>query len=251
MNTAMQAQFNMEGAQGFADPSFASFAMNQPWLKGQSSISNLIAARAQQPVTMASPNSPPAGIQHNPNSPTMHAINAMSGMNPMNEQNLSSVAGPRAPSPSNAFGGKFNFTQAAEIHSDDSDEVDESSGEKALANRDDASDDGKKQLSLPAKNGENGTRYLDITEHLNLPQAEAAKKLGIPTSTLSKRWKEAVRNRKWPYRAICKLDKEIMTLLHNIPQGPDAAPLPEDIETTLGYLLRKRQEELKPVVIRL
>jgi len=53
------------------------------------------------------------------------------------------------------------------------------------------------------------------------------------------------------YRAICKLDKEIMTLLHNIPQGPDAAPLPEDIETTLGYLLRKRQEELKPVVIRL
>jgi hypothetical protein len=241
----MQAQFPMEGSQGFADPSFA-FAMQQPgWLKGQSSIQNLIAARSQQPATIASPNSPPAGV-HNPNSPTMHALNAMSGMNPM-EQNQANMA--RASSP-HAFGGKFNFAQA-EIHSDESDEVDESSGEKALANRDDISDDGKKQLSLPTKNGENGTRYLDITEHLNLPQAEAAKKLGIPTSTLSKRWKEAVRNRKWPYRAICKLDKEIMTLLHNIPQGPDAAPLPEDIETTLGYLLRKRQEELKPVVIRL
>lgn len=241
----MQAQFPMEGTQGFADPSF--FAMQQPWLKGQSSIQNLISARTQQqPATIASPNSPPAGA-HNPNSPTMHAINAMSGMNPM-EQNQVNM--PRATSPSHAFSGKFNFAQA-EIHSDESDEVDESSGEKALANRDDISDDGKKQLSLPTKNGENGTRYLDITEHLNLPQAEAAKKLGIPTSTLSKRWKEAVRNRKWPYRAICKLDKEIMTLLHNIPQGPDAAPLPEDIETTLGYLLRKRQEELKPVVIRL
>jgi hypothetical protein len=242
----MQAQFPMEGTQGFADPSF-SFSMQQPgWLKGQSSIQNLIAARSQQPATIASPNSPPAGV-HNPNSPTMHALNAISGMNPM-EQNQTNMA--RASSPSHAFNGKFNFAQA-EIHSDESDEVDESSGEKALANRDDISDDGKKQLSLPTKNGENGTRYLDITEHLNLPQAEAAKKLGIPTSTLSKRWKEAVRNRKWPYRAICKLDKEIMTLLHNIPQGPDAAPLPEDIETTLGYLLRKRQEELKPVVIRL
>jgi hypothetical protein len=107
----------------------------------------LIAARTQQqPATIASPNSPPAGA-HNPNSPTMHAINAMSGMNPM-EQNQVNM--PRAPSPSHAFSGKFNFAQA-EIHSDDSDEVDESSGEKALANRDDISDDGKKQLSLPTK----------------------------------------------------------------------------------------------------
>lgn len=35
---------------------------------------------------------------------------------------------------------------------------------------------------------------------------------------IASRWKEAVRNRKWPYRTISKLDKEIMTLLHNIPQ---------------------------------
>jgi len=96
-----------------------------------------------------------------------------------------------------------------------------------------------------------GQSYVDITDYLNMPQADAAKKLGIPPSTLSKRWKEAVRKRKWPYRMICKIDKEIMTLLHNVPQGPNAPPLPEEIETALGLLLRKRQEELRPVVIRI
>ncbi len=33
MNTTMQAQFPMDGTQGFADPSFAGFSMQQPWLK--------------------------------------------------------------------------------------------------------------------------------------------------------------------------------------------------------------------------
>jgi len=101
---------------------------------------------------------------------------------------------------------------------------------------------------IPVPRGQN---YVDITEYLNMPQADAAKKLGIPPSTLSKRWKEAVRKRKWPYRMICKIDKEIMTLLHNVPQGPNAPPLPEEIETALGISLRKRQEELRPVVIRI
>lgn len=96
-----------------------------------------------------------------------------------------------------------------------------------------------------------GQAYVDITEYLNMPQADAARKLGIPPSTLSKRWKEAVRKRKWPYRMICKIDKEIMTLLHNVPQGPNAPPLPEEIETALGQLLKKRQEELRSVVIRI
>jgi hypothetical protein len=95
-----------------------------------------------------------------------------------------------------------------------------------------------------------GENYVDITEFMNLPQAEAAKKLGIPSSTLSKRWKEAVQKRKWPWRAVCKIYKEIMTLLHNVPQG-HTGPLPEEMEGRLGKLLRKRQEELKPVVVRL
>lgn len=96
-------------------------------------------------------------------------------------------------------------------------------------------------------------QYRDITDLLNLPQSEAAKILKIPTSTLSKRWKEAVRNRKWPYRSINKLDKEIMTLLHNIPpRDVDGTSVtPPEIELALGLLLRKRQEELKSVRIRL
>jgi len=119
------------------------------------------------------------------------------------------------------------------------------------------SDPGNQQLATIDQNqGEmipmaRGQAYVDITEYLNMPQSEAAKKLGIPPSTLSKRWKEAVRKRKWPYRMICKIDKEIMTLLHNVPQGPNAPPLPEEIENALGTLLRKRQDELRPVVIRI
>jgi len=95
----------------------------------------------------------------------------------------------------------------------------------------------------------NGQHFVDITEYLNMPQKQAAKKLGIPTSTLSKRWKEACRARKWPYRNVSKLDREITTLLHNLPQGQTSWPA--DVEETLGFLLRKRQEELRPVVIRI
>eukprot|EP01120_Amphizonella_sp_Union-15-10_P013466 TRINITY_DN6238_c0_g1_i1.p1 TRINITY_DN6238_c0_g1~~TRINITY_DN6238_c0_g1_i1.p1 ORF type:complete len:249 (-),score=44.40 TRINITY_DN6238_c0_g1_i1:32-778(-) len=92
-----------------------------------------------------------------------------------------------------------------------------------------------------------GGNYIDITPYLNLPQKQAALKLGIPTSTLSKRWKEAVCGRKWPYRSVCKLDKEILTLLQNIQPGE---PLSPEVETALTRLLKKRKEELRTVVIR-
>eukprot|EP01126_Amoeba_proteus_P016761 TRINITY_DN17863_c0_g1_i1.p1 TRINITY_DN17863_c0_g1~~TRINITY_DN17863_c0_g1_i1.p1 ORF type:complete len:304 (+),score=41.72 TRINITY_DN17863_c0_g1_i1:56-967(+) len=100
--------------------------------------------------------------------------------------------------------------------------------------------------SLPLHNREDG-QWLDITAYLNLPQAKAAKELNIPTSSLSKRWKESARNRKWPYRAVCRLDKEIMTLMYNIPPG---GALPPEIEEKLSRLLKERQEHLKPVIIR-
>lgn len=104
-------------------------------------------------------------------------------------------------------------------------------------------------FALSSIYNDDSTRYVDITKYLNMPQSQAAEKLGIPTSTLSKRWKEVARNRKWPYRTVSKLDKEIMAILHNIPQGSNK--LQPDMEATLGVLLRRRQEELRPVRIRL
>jgi len=111
-------------------------------------------------------------------------------------------------------------------------------------------DHNKTKQQLIAINNHSPT-FIDVTEYLNLPQNEAARKLGVPTSTLSKRWKEAAMNRKWPYRIVCKLDKEIMTLLHNIPQGTENPSLPLEIEQSLGHLLKRRQAELRPVIIRL
>jgi len=102
-------------------------------------------------------------------------------------------------------------------------------------------------LSLVAANV-NEEQYCDITEFLTMPQSQAAKKLQIPASTLSKRWKEAAPNRKWPWRTLCKIDKEITTLLHNIPPNDI---IPPEIEAKLGKLIRQRQDELKPIVIRL
>jgi len=94
--------------------------------------------------------------------------------------------------------------------------------------------------------------YVDVTPFLILPQHEAARRLGVPCSTLSKRWKEASVNRKWPYRIVCKLDKEITTLLKNVENSNhNVAALSPAVEENLGLLLKRRQEELRTVVIRI
>ena len=92
-------------------------------------------------------------------------------------------------------------------------------------------------------------KYVDITEYLTLPQNTAALKVGLPPSTFSKRWREAACGRKWPYRTVAKIDKEILTLIHNIP--PNQVSLPEEMESTLKALAKRRNDELKPVWIRI
>jgi len=95
-----------------------------------------------------------------------------------------------------------------------------------------------------------GHSYVDVTSFLNFSQNEAARRLNIPSSTLSKRWREATVGRKWPYRIISKIDKEIQTLLKNAPHQ-DQGQLPPHIQESLSKLVRKKQEECKQVFIRL
>jgi len=92
--------------------------------------------------------------------------------------------------------------------------------------------------------------YIDVSPYVTFPQHEAARRLGIPSSTLSKKWKDATVNRKWPYRALAKIDKEIATIMHNIPKNADGSLDPE-VEQQLAVLLRKRQMEARAVIIRL
>lgn len=109
------------------------------------------------------------------------------------------------------------------------------------------------QLATAIVPSPTGQKFVRITELLTLPQHEAAQKLGIPVATLSKRWKEATRGRRWPHRAVSRIDKEIITLLHNIPEGAPASQqqLPDEIEAALAILMRRRQEELRDTIIRL
>jgi mRNA-degrading endonuclease RelE of RelBE toxin-antitoxin system len=53
---------------------------------------------------------------------------------------------------------------------------------------------------------------VDITDYINMPQQEAAKRLNISTSKLSKIWKKTYPKRRWPYRIICRVDREVSTI---------------------------------------
>ncbi len=93
-----------------------------------------------------------------------------------------------------------------------------------------------------APSGAPGLR--DITHLLALPQSEAAAKVGLTTSTFCKRWKEAVGQRKWPFRVLAKIDKEISTLKKK-------TPLSRANEAKIAQLRKLRRETLAPAAIRL
>lgn len=150
-----------------------------------------------------------------------------------------------------------DIQHASEVHEDDVDSDEEEGDGEVVVHDGEGNEHGAVEAYTPSAGAVSASpqtaEYRDITDLLNLPQVEAARRLNLPMSTLSKRWKEAVRIRKWPYRQVAKLDKEIMTLLHNIPSRAegDHTPTPPEIEQALGILLRRRQEELRPVRIRM
>lgn len=80
-----------------------------------------------------------------------------------------------------------------------------------------------------------GSLVTDITSLLTLPQKVAAAKLGISESMLCKRFKEST-NRKWPYRNLRKLDRQISCSSDNIE---------------LGELKVEKETSLAPVSIRI
>lgn len=92
--------------------------------------------------------------------------------------------------------------------------------------------------------------FMDIAPYVTLPQHEAARKLNMPSSTLSKKWKDATINRKWPYRNLTKLDKDIATIMHNIHRSTSPVVDPE-LEYQLARLLQLRQAEVRPVIVRM
>ncbi len=95
-------------------------------------------------------------------------------------------------------------------------------------------------------------KLVDITHLLSTPQSQAAAELGIPVSTLSKRWKEAGKSRMWPYRNVIKIDAQITALLASISEADVAAGvMPADIEERITVLLRERALNLQPVSIRM
>jgi hypothetical protein len=95
-------------------------------------------------------------------------------------------------------------------------------------------------------------KLVDITHLLSTPQSQAAATLGIPVSTLSKRWKEAGKSRMWPYRNVIKIDAQITALLVSISEADvEAGVMPADVEERITALLKERAANLQPVSIRM
>lgn len=69
----------------------------------------------------------------------------------------------------------------------------------------------------------------------------------MKNTTLSKHFAAVVnKSRKWPYRRIKQIDKEIKSARESVPEGQ---PLPPEVEEKIRILEAKRQMEMKPVVI--
>ena len=81
-------------------------------------------------------------------------------------------------------------------------------------------------------------RYADISCVMHLSLTEASRKLRMSRKTLYSRWKSATGGRMWPSRQIMKTDKQILTLLHNIPRNNtrSLSPYVGDTSVKTGHL---------------
>jgi len=92
-------------------------------------------------------------------------------------------------------------------------------------------------------------QFFDISPYFIYSQAQAAQLLGCSEGTLGRRWRDASMNKKWPFRSVAKIDREINMISFNIG---NAAPVERaSMEIQLASLLKERQELSKPVFIRM
>lgn len=91
---------------------------------------------------------------------------------------------------------------------------------------------------------------VNITPYLHLPQSEAARILGIPASTLSKRWKEAT-TRKWPHRKLKKLEKKIDQVQNALDKKPKQNQVTQSLQSNLINHQNMMKQLLEPVLINL
>lgn len=81
-------------------------------------------------------------------------------------------------------------------------------------------------------------------ELMKMKQGSAAMHLGIPASTFSKRWRESLPERKWPFRTHRKLEKSMKMLLVLQRKG-------HDVTKDMERLRAEQRENLLPAEIHL
>jgi len=96
----------------------------------------------------------------------------------------------------------------------------------------------------PADEGQ----FIDVSTEFGIPQNKVAQKLGMHPSTFSKRWNEATQKRKWPYRDIHKIDKELATIAQNLPSAGEEVK--RKMIARMNELLHTRNGMCLPVYIR-
>eukprot|EP01111_Echinosteliopsis_oligospora_P014982 TRINITY_DN5783_c0_g1_i1.p1 TRINITY_DN5783_c0_g1~~TRINITY_DN5783_c0_g1_i1.p1 ORF type:complete len:336 (+),score=66.48 TRINITY_DN5783_c0_g1_i1:135-1142(+) len=88
-----------------------------------------------------------------------------------------------------------------------------------------------------------GKRKLVVTSDLlKMKQMNAAMKIGVPPSTFSKRWRESLPQRTWPYRNHRRIEKNIKMLKSMQQRG-------QDVTAELQKMKEQRDLNLAPAVI--